>query len=82
MVEHATALADYDRIVRATLASVAVTDAHHADAARMTRLSTSGLTEPNALHLAIAAANRLTLATCDHWQAKAGSDLAVPTLLL
>lgn len=78
----ASALAVFNSLKDASLATLSVSPAHFRTAARLADQHAAAVRAGDALHLAIASENGATLATLDVQLAKAGTLLGVKTLLL
>jgi uncharacterized protein len=76
------AKATYAILLDDSLSQISVTDVHFETATRYIDAVTRGLRGGDALHLAVAQAHGLTLATLDKHLAEAGSHFGAATLLL
>jgi uncharacterized protein len=77
--QRAEVLATFTRVVDQSLTVVGVTDANFAAAARFCDSAALKLRAGDALHLAIASAHGLSLATLDRQMAEAGPQIGVAT---
>lgn len=76
--QRATVLAHWQQMLDGNVTAVPVTDAHFDAAARLADRHDLGLRAGDALHLAIAAAHGLSIATLDRVMAAAAPILGIP----
>lgn len=82
VLQRATALAAFARMIDESFVLAAITSGHFRAAARFADKHEFGLRAPDALHLAIASGEGATLCTLDKRLASAGKALGVATRLL